>query len=70
MTGSPDIDTDIFDLAHVVLRKHREKACPEALRQADRRLRQDDLPGYLVWRRIAKAIEHIRRMERKTDMAA
>jgi hypothetical protein len=63
-------DTDIYSLAHDFLRAHRDMACPEALRQADRRLRQDDLPGYLVWRRLAKAIEHIRRMERKTDMAA
>ena len=63
-------DTDIYSLAHVVLRRHRDQACPEALQQAEARLRQDDLPGYLVWRRIAKTIEHIRSMERKTDMAA
>jgi hypothetical protein len=29
-----------------------------------------DLGGYMVWRRIARTIEHIQRMERKSDMAA
>jgi hypothetical protein len=63
-------DTDIYSIAHGLLRRHRAKACPEALHHADDMLRHGDLIGCMVWRRIARAVEHIRRMERKTDMAA
>lgn len=68
MTVPPD--SDIYRFAHVLLRKHRDAACLEALRHADTRLRHGDLNGYMVWRRISKTTEHIQRMERKTDMAA
>jgi len=63
-------DTDIYSLAHDLLRTHRDKAASAAHRHADRSLGQGDLAACLVWRRIAKAVEHIRGMERKTDMAA
>lgn len=62
--------SDIYRFAHVLLRKHRGAACLEALRHADRRLRHGDLNGFMVWRQIGRATEHIQRMERKTDMAA
>ena len=62
--------TDLYSLAHKLLRKHRDAACLEALRQADDLIARGDLGGYMVWRRIARAIEHIQRMERKSDMAA
>lgn len=63
-------DTDIYSLAHDLLRTHRDKAALAAHRHADRSLRQGDLAVGVVWRRIARAVEHIRGMERKTDMAA
>jgi hypothetical protein len=63
-------DTDIYNLAHDLLRTKRDKAASTAHLRADRSLGRGDLAGCLVWRRIAKAVEHIRSMERKTDMAA
>ena len=62
--------TDLYSFAHKLLRKHRAAACLEALRQADDLIARGDLGGYMVWRRIARTIEHIQRMERKSDMAA
>ncbi len=62
--------TDLYSFAHKLLRKHRDAACLEALRQADGLIARGDLGGYMVWRRIARTIEHIQRMERKSDMAA
>jgi len=62
--------TDLYSFAHKLLRKHRDAACLEALRQADDMIARGDLGGYMVWRRIARTIEHIQRMERKSDMAA
>lgn len=63
-------DTDIYQLAHVFLREHRETAGDEAVRQADSLLRQGDLDGFTDWWRIAIAVEHIRRMERKAEKSA
>jgi hypothetical protein len=62
--------TDLYSFAHKLLRKHRDAACLEALRQADDLIARGDLGGYMVWRRIARTIEHIQRMEQKSDMAA
>lgn len=62
--------TDLYSFAHKLLRKHRDAASLQALRQADTLIHQGDLSGYLLWRRIAKTIERIQRMERKSDMAA
>ncbi len=64
------LNTDIYHFAHILLREHRATACLEALRQAETMLRQGDMAGCLVWRRIAQMAEHIHRMEQKTDMAA
>jgi len=68
MTFSPT--TDIYHFAHNLLREHRDAACLEALRQAEAMLRQGDMAGCLVWRRIAQTAERIQRMEQKTDMTA
>ena len=68
MTYSPS--TDIYHFAHNLLREHRASACPEAWQEAETMLRQGDLAGCLIWRRIAQTVEHIQRMEQKTDMAA
>ncbi len=62
--------TDLYSFAHKLLRKHRDAASQEALRQADTLILEGDIGGYMVWRRIARTIEHIQRMERKSDMAA
>jgi hypothetical protein len=62
--------TDLHSFAHKLLRKHRDAASLEALRQADTLILEGDIGGYMVWRRIARTIEHIQRMERKSDMAA
>lgn len=62
--------TDLHSFAHKLLRKHRDAAGLEALRHADTLIRQGDLSGYMVWRRIARTIEHIQRMARKSGMAA
>ncbi len=64
------LNTDIYHFAHILLREHRASACLEALRQAETLFRQGDMDGCLVWRRIAQKVEHIQRMEQKTDMAA
>ena len=63
-------DTDIYSLAHDLLRTHRDTAASAAHRHADRALGRGDLAACLVWRRIATAVEHMRSMEQKTDMAA
>ena len=61
-------DSDIYRLAHDFLREHQDAAGPKALREAEMKLGQGDMDGYTRWWRIAKAVEHIQRMERKTDM--
>ena len=63
-------DTDIYHLSHLFLREHRDAAGTEAVRQADRLLRQGDMDGFTHWWRIAIAIEHIQKMERKAERAA
>ena len=68
MTFHPN--TDIYHFAHNLLREHRAAACLEAWQQAELLLRQGDMAGCLNWRRIAQTVEHIQRMEQKTDMAA
>jgi hypothetical protein len=61
---------DFYSFAHKLLRERRDAACPEAVRRAEDLIGQGDLSGYLLWRRIARTIEHIQRIERKSDMAA
>ena len=63
-------DSDVYSVAHRLLRKYKSAARLEALRRADERLRHGDLDGYMLWRRISRATERIQRMERKTDMEA
>ena len=62
--------TDLFTIAHKLLRRHRDAASLEAIEHADLLLRDGDISGYLLWRRIARTIEHIQRTESKADMAA
>ena len=68
MTVPPS--ADLYGFAHELLRERRDAACRDALRRADALIGQGDLSGYLLWRRIARTIEHIQRIERKSDMAA
>ena len=62
--------TDLFTVAHKLLRTHRDAASLQAREHSDLLLREDDISGYLLWRRIARTIEHIQRTESKADMAA
>jgi hypothetical protein len=68
MTVPPN--ADLYSFAHKLLRERRDAACPDAIRRAEALLGQGDLSGYMLWRRIARTIEHIQRIERKSDTAA
>ena len=55
------LDIDIFRSAQVLVKKHGEDASVEAAMRADAMLEKDDLDGYVVWKRVLKAVGELLR---------
>ena len=61
---------DIYRSAQVLIREHSEDAALEAAQRADAMLEKGDMEGAAVWRRVLKAVEELRRKERREGEAA
>ncbi len=56
-------DLDIYRSAHVLLKQHGEDAPIHAAMEADKMLEKGDLDGYVVWKRIMRAVEEMMKKE-------
>ena len=54
-------DLDIYRSAAVLVREHGQDAALEAAQRADAMLERGDVEGCAVWKRIADAVDEIRR---------
>ena len=63
-------DLDIYRSAQVLIREHGKGAAQEASRRADAMLEKGDMKGAAVWRRVLRAVEELRRKERREGEAA
>ena len=52
-------DPDILRAAKLMIDQHGEEAALQAAQRADKLLKDGDLEGSVVWRRIAAAIEEL-----------
>ncbi len=50
--------------AQVLVKQHGQDAPVHAAMRADAMLEKGDLDGYAAWRRVLRAVEELRRMER------
>ncbi len=57
-------DRDIYRSANVLVKHHGTDAPIQAAMRADAMLEKGDLGGCATWRRILRAVEELRRMER------
>ncbi len=57
-------DLDIYRVANLLVKRHGPDASIEAAMRADAMLEAGDLDGYAAWKRILRAVEELRRMER------
>ncbi len=57
-------DIDIFRSANILVKQHGEDAPIHAAMRADAMLEAGDLDGYAAWKRILRAVEELRRVER------
>ena len=62
-------DLDIYRSASVLIREHGEDAALEAAQRADAMLEKGDMEGAAVWRLVLKAVEELRRKERREGEA-
>ncbi len=56
-------DLDIYRSANLLVKRHGEDAPIEAAMRADAMLDKGDLDGFLVWKRVLKAVEELLREE-------
>ncbi len=63
-------DLDTYRAASVFIREHGEDAALEAAQRAAAMLEKGDMEGCAVWKRVVRAVEEIRRKERREDEAA
>jgi hypothetical protein len=61
-------DTDIFRAAKLLIDQHGEDAPIRAAQRADELQDEGDRDGALVWRRILKAIDELRRGRREGEL--
>jgi hypothetical protein len=54
-------DLDIYRSAQVLIREHGEDAALEAAMRADAMLDKGDLEGYVMWKRVLRAVEEMQR---------
>ena len=59
-------DLDIYRSAQVLVKQHGDDAPIHAAMRADAMLDKGDLKGYVVWRRVLRAVRELRRMEPAT----
>ncbi len=52
-------DLDIYRSANVLVKRHGQDAPIKATMRTDALLETGDLGGYLVWRRILRAVEEL-----------
>ena len=63
-------DLDIFRSAQVLIREHGEDASLKAAQRAEAMLERGDVDGRAVWKRIAVAVDEIRRTAPRDGEAA
>ena len=57
-------ELDIYRSAQVLVKQHGQDAPIHASMRADTMLEKGDLDGFAVWKRILRAVEELRRVER------
>ena len=62
-------DLDIYRSANILIKRYLEEAAFKAAMRADAMLKNGEIGGYLVWKRIVKAINEIQRDEPRDDEA-
>ena len=61
-------DLDVYRTANVLIKQHGSNAVLFATGQADELLEKGDMDGAVVWRRISRAVEQLRRQRREGEL--